>query len=119
MDTNIEISNECIACNNNDLPTGAHTCIACGKNVHILPGCSFSLNESEGYGEKRICKSCMVSKKRKSISLDGKMATSTKIVKSQQSIEMNYEEQWGKKKRVKSSRYLQPDPMWSVRMKYK
>lgn len=50
---------ECVACKNNDLPTGAHTCLICEKNVHILPGCSISIGEEkEGYGETRVCCFC-------------------------------------------------------------
>lgn len=48
----------CVACTNNDVATGAHKCFICGKNVHVLPGCSSSIGLEEGYGEKRICTAC-------------------------------------------------------------
>lgn len=56
-------SSGCVACNNNHLPSNAHTCCVCGKNVHILSGCSLSIGEKEGFGEKRICMVCSTSTK--------------------------------------------------------
>lgn len=47
----------CVACANNDSTGGAHKCDMCGRNVHILDGCSLSIGE-EGHCEKRICISC-------------------------------------------------------------
>lgn len=41
----------CPACNDKNWPSGAHTCISCGKNVHILDLCSLSIGDTEGYGE--------------------------------------------------------------------
>lgn len=49
---------ECPACKNNDLPSGAHKCYICEKNVHVLDACSKSAGEEEGFGEKRICRAC-------------------------------------------------------------
>lgn len=53
-----EPSIACIACQKGDAPTGAHKCIKCSKFVHILPGCSQSCGDNEGYGETRICTNC-------------------------------------------------------------
>lgn len=50
--------NKCVPCAAGDLPTGSHKCIRCFKNVHIISGCSTSIGNEEGYGEKRICDSC-------------------------------------------------------------
>lgn len=49
---------ECVACSAGNLPTGAHRCIHCKKPVHILDGCSISIGEEEGFGEKRACRNC-------------------------------------------------------------
>ncbi|CAH2979386.1 unnamed protein product [Chilo suppressalis] len=50
---------QCIACKDGNFPTGAHKCIRCKKNVHILDGCSISINnQDEGYGEQRLCIDC-------------------------------------------------------------
>lgn len=48
----------CVACKNGDYPSSAHKCIICNVNVHILNGCSISVGNEEGYGEKRKCNSC-------------------------------------------------------------
>jgi len=56
--TNLQIE-ECPACINNDLPSGAHKCYICKKYVHALDSCSKAIEEEdEGFGQKRICKSC-------------------------------------------------------------
>lgn len=109
------ISIECIACKNNDLPSGAHTCIKCGKNVHIFPECSISTGDTEGYGEKRVCKACSLSNKRKksTMSSDDEIMKPKKILKSQEATEMNYEEKWDRKRRTKKSKYLEPDSLWT------
>lgn len=50
---------ECLACKNGNLPTGAHRCVVCSSQVHILEECSVSVpGEEEGYGERRICRNC-------------------------------------------------------------
>lgn len=52
-------NNACVACKNGHFPSGAHVCVLCGCNVHILEGCSVRIEEEdEGYGERRICISC-------------------------------------------------------------
>ena len=57
---------ECLACKAGNAPTGAHQCIYCNCNVHILPGCSHSIpgESQEGYGEKRICMQCFTKQKK-------------------------------------------------------
>lgn len=45
-------------CKDGGEPGGAHRCIECKKAVHILPCCSISTGDEEGYGEKRICNAC-------------------------------------------------------------
>lgn len=102
-------STTCIACLNNDEPSGAHKCAACQKNVHILPGCSVSYGDSEGYGEKRICIACNTKTSKKKYiqnSQDG-----NEIIQSSQ--EMKYKESWNKKsKQKRASKYLSPMPNW-------
>lgn len=93
---------ECIACLDGNHPTGAHTCVKCHKNVHILDGCSFPIgSEEEGHGSKRICASCHSNEQ---------SATQQKIAK-----EMNTKESWKpKKQRVKKSIYLQKNPAFNL-----
>lgn len=45
-------------CRNGGEPGGAHRCIRCKKTVHILPCCSVSIGDEEGYGERRLCNEC-------------------------------------------------------------
>jgi hypothetical protein len=52
-----DLENECTACKNADLPSGAHKCYICQKNIHALDACSAPVGE-EGYGQKRICRNC-------------------------------------------------------------
>lgn len=52
---NYQPATACIACNDGNYPTDAHMCIKCKRNVHILQGCSVSIECEEGYGEKRLC----------------------------------------------------------------
>lgn len=90
----------CIACRDGNLPTGAHTCIDCGKMVHILPGCSYSIGTEEGYGSKRICAACHEKKKQ--------------LAQAQDIVEMNYEDEWAKKPKVKRSAYMKPNPAFNI-----
>lgn len=53
----------CLACMNEDFPSGAHKCIKCFKNVHLLEGCSVSIGLEEGHGEKRLCMTCSETEK--------------------------------------------------------
>lgn len=47
------------ACENGDIPSGAHICVICNIPVHIFEQCSASIpGEEEGYGQRRICKTC-------------------------------------------------------------
>ncbi|XP_052127882.1 uncharacterized protein LOC113216704 [Frankliniella occidentalis] len=53
----------CIACLNNDTPSGAHKCDTCGKSVHAFDDsdcCSIRVGQSEGYGSNgsRRCLKC-------------------------------------------------------------
>ena len=52
----------CPACNNGDIPTGAHLCAICKNAVHVIDECSLPFGDEEGYGEQRICKKCSVEK---------------------------------------------------------
>ncbi len=91
----------CPACKNKNWPSGAHKCIICGKNVHILSGCSVSIGSSEGYGEKRVCVLCD-SRRRKQ--------ENDKI------IEVNHTEKWCRtsKRQIKKSKYRMPVPNWNL-----
>lgn len=100
LDTGNQSGTICIACRDGNLPTGAHTCNVCHKNVHILDGCSFSIGSDEGYGSQRICVACHQKK--------------DKSAKAQNIIEMNYEDIWARKPRVKRSKYLQPNPLFNI-----
>lgn len=53
----------CIACQNGDKPT-KHFCIDCKKATHIIPGCSESIGDPEGNGERRRCMECAAKKKK-------------------------------------------------------
>lgn len=88
----------CIACNDGNLPDGGHTCIECGKNVHILDGCSVDIGSEEGYGAKRLCMKCH---KRKE-------------TQTQETVEMQYKEQWGKRPKSKQSKYMQANPLFDI-----
>lgn len=87
------ISTSCIACKNGDFPSGSHTCIVCQANVHVLEGCSITVDEQEeGHGQKRLCIACSQSSKRK------------------MKIALNEIENWGNlgqpKKKVRRALYL-------------
>ncbi|XP_011312551.1 uncharacterized protein [Fopius arisanus] len=49
---------ECLICAAGHLPTGGHKCEKCNLPVHIIPPCSVSIGDEEGYGEKRLCNGC-------------------------------------------------------------
>lgn len=55
-----KINVDCPVCANGDKPTGTHVRYICKKAVHAIDACSMSIGE-EGYGQKRICKSCNAS----------------------------------------------------------
>lgn len=95
------LDSACLACKDGNLPTGAHKCIICSQEVHILPGCSESCGEAEGYGENRICTSCC----------------NKKIIQKERMIsEMKHCEKWSRKSKreVKKSKYLMPAPNWNI-----
>lgn len=49
----------CTACSTGNFPGGAHQCVTCKKNVHVIEGCSFAIpGEEEGCGERRLCVQC-------------------------------------------------------------
>lgn len=91
----------CPACKDENWPGEAHKCILCNKNVHILPGCSLSIGDSEGFGEKRVCVLC-----------------NSKQQQQQQNmiIEMGHTEKWNRKSKrdVKRSKYMAPVPHWDL-----
>ncbi len=109
----------CIACMNGHLPDGAHRCHKCEKNVHILSGCSNSIDDEEGYGEKRICISCSndsaktrPSKRPHSMPVNDSLPVdhfSSELAKT-----LNNKEKWNKKKKKKQSSYLHPVPNWDL-----
>lgn len=111
--------NSCIACINKHFPDGAHRCHKCGKNVHVLSGCSNSIEDEEGYGEKRICISCSNdstktrSRKRPHpVPVDDSVPVdhfSTELAKS-----LNNREKWNKRKKTKQSSYLHTVPNWDL-----
>lgn len=88
---------KCIACKDGNFPTNAHTCIECGKNVHVLDGCSVSIGSDEGYGSQRICSDCH----------------SNKRTQARDANEMRYEEQWARKN-TKQSSYMKPNPLFNL-----
>lgn len=50
--------NHCPICADGIQPT-AHFCVVCRKGVHIVFDCSIPVaGDEEGYGQKRLCKSC-------------------------------------------------------------
>lgn len=124
----------CTACANNHLPSDAHKCNICGRNVHILPGCSLSIGDEEGFGEKRICiicstesslpKSTRPPKKSKSTKestkplrqskriIENKDQTKATNSKENGKNELNHKESWNK--RTKRSHYLKPSPHWDL-----
>lgn len=92
----------CMVCRNGHYPSDAHSCIECGKYVHIFDGCSFSVDGSEGYGStsNRICVECNARKT--------KNAQSVKTTEA-----LNTVDSW-KKGRNKSSYYLKPNPQFDL-----
>lgn len=109
----------CIACTNKHFPDGAHRCHKCGKNVHVLSGCSNSIDDEEGYGEKRICISCSNDstkirpyKRPHTVPVDDLVSGenfSYELAKT-----LNNKEKWNKRKRTKQSSYLHPVPNWDL-----
>lgn len=111
--------NSCIACINKHFPDGAHRCYKCGKNVHVLSGCSVSIEDEEGYGEKRLCMLCSNdstktrSRKRPhpvpvddSVPIDNFSSELAKF--------LNNKDKWNKKPKTKQSSYLHPVPNWNL-----
>lgn len=92
---------DCPACKNENWPSEAHKCIVCGKNVHILPGCSLSIGDSEGYGEKRVCLLCYSKQQQQ---------------RQNMITEMGHTETWSRKPKrdIKRSKYMAPVPHWDL-----
>lgn len=113
-DKNIVISEtfKCLACARNDFPSGAHKCWKCGKAVHILPGCSNSCGDEEGYGERRECIACSFEKN------DVGAEQSTRPISTVVAAirEMDSKENWNKapKRKTKKSKYLSSAPNWHL-----
>lgn len=108
-DENVSVDHElphCIACTNKHFPSEAHSCYKCGKNVHLLPGCSKSIHDEEGYGERRICISCSVQTNK--LPLPDNFSSDL-------ANELNNREKWNKKKKkTKQSSYLKTAPNWDL-----
>lgn len=92
-------------CRNGMEPGGAHQCIRCEKPVHILPCCSISIGDEEGYGERRLCNACASAPKT--------LETTSPPV-SQTVSEMEYNETWNKTKKKTTSKYLKSAPNWNL-----
>lgn len=127
--TNTELT--CMACENNHTPSDAHTCYLCGKSVHLLSGCSLSIGEEEGFGEKRICMICSKqpthstnsirpTKQTKPSTHPSRKSTRTKKhsekspVKKVLYTELNHKETWNKRQKTKRSNYIRPSPHWDL-----
>lgn len=95
------VISDCPACKDKNWPSSAHTCILCGKNVHILAGCSLAIGDNEGHGEKRVCVLCH-----------------SKEQEQQQNMisELGHTENWGRKpeRDLKRSKYMAPAPHWDL-----
>lgn len=81
-------------CKNGGEPRGAHRCIECKKAVHILPCCSISIGDEEGYGEKRLCNVC--ANAQKTLQRQSPVPSVTQAIS-----EMEYNESWNKTKKIK------------------
>lgn len=106
----------CEACKRGDEPGGAHRCFKCKKAVHMLSGCSNSIGDEEGFGEKRICIACAAEPKSQKNESSCKKSFSQSIRKSNvDSIckQLNEKEAWQRK--AKSNRsYLAPVKNWNI-----
>lgn len=107
---------KCIACTRNDFPSGAHKCWKCGKSVHILPGCSISCGDEEGYGQMRECVACSFEKnvvvaEPSSGKCSEPISTVVAAIR-----EMDSKENWNKalKRKAKKSKYLTSAPNWHL-----
>lgn len=55
---------ECVACNTGNLSSEDQKCTICHRNVHLIPSCSVTAGDEEGYGDKRACKGCYDDKRK-------------------------------------------------------
>lgn len=110
--TSNENTLQCMACKNGDFPSGAHTCTFCKRSVHLLDGCSVPItqsdeaDESEGYGQQRICINCNQNRARHT-------GNNNDVA------EMHYEENWrgqntSQKQNVKRSKFLSAATEWTI-----
>lgn len=95
-----------VGCRDGGEPGGAHQCISCKRAVHILPCCSVSIGDNEGYGEKRMCNACAHEK--------SKTSSPNQTSVSQAVSEMDYTEPWNKTKKKTTSKYMKPAPNWNL-----
>lgn len=103
---------------NNVSASNVTGCIAC-INKHFPDGCSISIEDEEGHGEKRICTLCSndstksrSSKRPRPVPVDDSVPVdnfSAELVKS-----LNNKEKWNKRKKSKQSSYLHPVPNWDL-----
>lgn len=97
-----------VSCRNGGKPSGGHRCIECKKAVHILPCCSISIGDEEGYGERRMCNACA---RPDPSTLQSPIRSSA----SQTVSEMGYNESWNKtKQNTKGSKYIKKAPNWNL-----
>lgn len=87
----------CPACADGNMPSGAHKCHSCKKNVHVLVQCSVSIGAEEGYGELRKCIPCYRSVKGRS-------------EQSEPTQEINEQEKLTQNKRSTNGKYVRPQP---------
>lgn len=95
----------CVACSSGNAPGGAHKCIVCKKSVHPFDGCSVSIGDEEGYGEKRKCMECHYAVE--------KTKQTTEKIKMVDAKSLNEEEKWTRSKKSKS-KYTTPAPNWNL-----
>lgn len=118
---------ECIACKDGNYPTGLHKCFFCNKSVHLFDGCSYSINDEEGCGEKRQCMQCYrlnketsepktfdASNSQESNELETVEASNSQETNESEIAEaLNSQETWSKSNK-KPSKYMKTVPNWGL-----
>lgn len=99
---NLATLNTKSSCRDGGSPGDAHRCIKCKKTVHILPCCSISIGDEEGYGEARLCNACN----------EQNPATLSQV--SHSISEMEYNEPWNKTPKRRRSKFMQKAPNWNL-----